>query len=173
MSESGAGKAGTPGTGQGTIAPFDLWTEWMRANMGAVTATPGASVPWLMTPGGSTGEGGAGPPGVGAGWVRANMGAVTATPGASVPWLMTPGVSTGEEVAALPEGAIRHDPLLSTVEKLWDANPVQNVLPLNWVEITRCLQTLWMREMSDPARALQRATDVHATLSQIGRQRWG
>ena len=132
MSESGAGNAGTPGTGQGTIAPFDLWTEWMRANMGAVTATPGASVPWLMTP----------------------------------------GVSTGEEVAALPEGAIRYDPLLSTVEKLWDANPVQNVLPLNWVEITRSLQTLWMREMSDPARALQRATDFNAKLFSATMDTW-
>ncbi|HZF58398.1 MAG TPA: class I poly(R)-hydroxyalkanoic acid synthase, partial [Rubrobacter sp.] len=124
MSESGAGRSGTQGTGQGTMAPFDLWTEWMRANMGAVTAAPGASVPWLMTP----------------------------------------GVSTGEEVEGLPEGAIRHDPLLSTVEKLWDANPVQNVLPLNWIEITRSLQTLWMREMSDPARAMQRAADFNAKL---------
>jgi hypothetical protein len=40
MSESGAGRSGTPGTGQATMAPFDLWTEWMRANMGAMTATP-------------------------------------------------------------------------------------------------------------------------------------
>jgi polyhydroxyalkanoate synthase subunit PhaC len=132
MSESGASKAGAPGTGQDTMAPFDLWTEWMRANMGAPTATPGASVPWLMTP----------------------------------------GVSTGEEVAALPEGTIRHDPLLSTVEKLWDANPVQNVLPLNWVEITRSLQTLWMREMSDPARALQRATDFNAKLFSATMDTW-
>jgi polyhydroxyalkanoate synthase len=132
MSESGASKVGTPGAGQGTMAPFDLWTEWMRANMGAVTATPGASVPWLMTP----------------------------------------GVSTGEEVAALPEGTMRQDPLLSTVEKLWDANPVQNVLPLNWVEITRSLQTLWMREMSDPARALQRATDFNAKLFSATMDTW-
>jgi polyhydroxyalkanoate synthase len=124
MSESGAGRSGTPGTGQATMAPFDLWTEWMQANMGAMTATPGASVPWLMTP----------------------------------------GVSTGDEVEGLPEGAIRHDPLLSAVEKVWDANPVQNVLPLNWVEITRSLQTLWMREMSDPARAMQRAADFNAKL---------
>jgi polyhydroxyalkanoate synthase len=47
---------------------------------------------------------------------------------------------------------------------VWDANPVQNVLPLNWVEITRSLQTLWMREMSDPARAMQRAADFNAKL---------
>ncbi len=104
MSEGSIGNRGsdTPSP----MAPFDVWTEWMRANMGSMTATPGASVPWLMAP----------------------------------------GVSTGEEAAALPEGAIRHDPLLSIVEKLWDANPIQNVLPINWVEITRALQTLWARE---------------------------
>ena len=25
------------------MAPFDAWSEWMRANMGPMTATPGAS----------------------------------------------------------------------------------------------------------------------------------
>src|SRR5215208_7024227 len=85
------------------MAPFDVWAEWMRANMGAMTATPGASVPWLMAP----------------------------------------GIRTGEEVAELPEGAVRDDPLLSNVEKLGDAKPNQNVLPIDWVEITRALQTLW------------------------------
>ena len=38
------------------MAPFDVWAEWMRANMGPMTATPGASIPWLMAPGVSTGE---------------------------------------------------------------------------------------------------------------------
>src|ERR687890_2445916 len=106
------------------MAPFDVWAEWMRENMGPVMATPGASVPWLMAP----------------------------------------GVSTGEEAAELPEGAVRSDPLLSTVEKLWDANPIQNVLPIDWIEITRSLQTLWAREMSDPVRAMERATDFNARL---------
>jgi polyhydroxyalkanoate synthase len=97
-------------------------------------------------------------------WIRENMGSMTAVPGASVPWLMSPGVSTGEEAEPLPEGAIRTDPLLSTVEKLWDANPLQNVLPLNWVEITRSLQTLWTREMNDPGGAVQRATEYNQRL---------
>src|SRR5215218_967828 len=118
MSEGGAndrGEAAVP------MAPFDLWMQWLRANMGEVTATPGASVPWLASP----------------------------------------GVSTGDEVETMPEGAIRNDPLLSTLEKLWDANPLQNVLPINWVEITRALQTLWAREMSDPARAAERAAEYN------------
>ena len=93
MSEGKTGDHGSDIPAQ--MAPFDIWTEWMRANIGPTTATPGASVPWLMTP----------------------------------------GVRTGEEAAELPEGAMRNDPLLSTVEKLWDANPIQNVLPINWVEL--------------------------------------
>jgi polyhydroxyalkanoate synthase len=104
--------------------------------------------------------------------MRANMGAMTATPGASVPWLASPGVSTGEEADPLPRGAIASDPLLSAMEKLWDANPMQNVLPINWVEITRSLQTLWMREMSDPQRAFERATDFNAKLVSATMETW-
>src|SRR5918998_936496 len=127
MSEGRTGGAGTP------MAPFDLWTQWLRSTLGEVMATPGASVPWLMSP----------------------------------------GVSTGEEAEQLPEGAIRQDPLLSTVEKLWDANPLQNVLPINWLEISRSLQTLWAREMSDPVRAAQRATEYNRRLFETTMEIWG
>src|SRR5688572_18152353 len=130
MSEGNTGNRGsdTPNP----MAPFDAWSEWMRANMGAVTAAPGASVPWLMAP----------------------------------------GVSTGEETAELPEGAIRNDPLLSVFEKLSDANPMQNVLPIDWMEISRSLQTLWAREMSDPTRAMERATDFNTKLFDATMRSW-
>ena len=105
-------------------------------------------------------------------WLRSTLGEVTAPPGASVPWLMSSGVSTREEADQLPEGAIRQDPLLATVEQLWDANPLQNVLPINWVEITRSLQTLWAREMSDPVRAAQRAVEYNQRLFQTTMEIW-
>ncbi len=54
------------------------------------------------------------------------------------------------------------DPMLSTIDRMWRANPLQEVLPINWAEITRALQTLWMREMSDPQRAMQAATEYNA-----------
>src|ERR671916_914911 len=97
-------------------------------------------------------------------WLKSNMGHMSATPGASVPWLMKPGISTGEEAEPLPQGAMANDPLLSAVEKLADANPLQNIMPLDWVEITRALQTLWMREMSNPARAMQVVTEYNQRL---------
>src|SRR5215216_6559428 len=132
MSESRTGNGGDRGTETTPMAPFDLWAQWIRENMGSVSATPGASVPWLMSP----------------------------------------GVSTGEEAEPLPEGAIRTDPLLSTMEKLWDANPLQNVLPIKWTEIIRSLQTLWAREMNDPARAAQRATEYNQRLFETTMDIW-
>src|SRR5918997_2709475 len=124
MSEGRAGNGGDRGEAAAPMAPFDVWTQWLRSNMGEVTAPPGVSVPWLVPT----------------------------------------GIFTGEEAEVLPEGAIRNDPMLQVVEQLWDANPMQNLLPISWVEITRALQTLWAREMSDPARATQRATEYNRRL---------
>jgi len=133
MTEGRVGSGGETGEAASPMAPFDLWTQWLRANMGEVTTPPGVSVPWLMAP----------------------------------------GVPAGEVGEALPEGAIRNDPLLRTVETLWDANPLQNVLPISWAEITRALQTLWMRELSDPAGAARRAAEYNRRLFETTIEVWG
>ena len=105
-------------------------------------------------------------------WFMNNMGNMSTTPGASVPWLTSPGISTGEEAAGMPQGTMANDPLLSAVDKMWDANPLNNVMPINWFEITRARQTLWAREMSDPARAMQRATEYNQQLFEATTKVW-
>src|ERR671929_1678101 len=105
-------------------------------------------------------------------WLRNSMGPMSTVPGASVPWLTKPGVSTGEEAQPLPRGAIANDPLLSALDKAQEANPLRNLIPLDWVEITRALQTLWMREMSNPARAVQVTTDFNRRLFEKSMQVW-
>src|SRR4051812_21803781 len=97
-------------------------------------------------------------------WLANSMGPTTTVPGASLPWLTKPGITTGKEVKPLPEGAMANDPLLSALGQVWDANPLSNIIPLDWVEITRALQTLWMREMSNPVRAMQVTTDFNLRL---------
>src|SRR5919107_36786 len=127
---SGAG-IGFPMAGQtAPFAPFEMWMEWFNNNMGNASATPGAGVPWLMSP----------------------------------------GISTGEE--ELPEGAVKNDPLMSAMQKAWEANPVSSVIPIDWIEITRALQTLWMREMSDPVRATQVAADYNRRFVQASMEVW-
>ena len=105
-------------------------------------------------------------------WLTKNLGNMSAMPGASVPWLTKPGISTGEEVEPLPQGAIANDPLMSAMQKLSDANPLSNVIPIDWVEISRALQTLWMREMSDPAQAMQVATDYNRRFFEASMEVW-
>jgi polyhydroxyalkanoate synthase len=67
-------------------------------------------------------------------WIANNMGPMTTVPGASLPWLTKPGVTTGEEVEPLPEGAMANDPLLSAMSRMWDANPLSNIMPLDWAD---------------------------------------
>jgi polyhydroxyalkanoate synthase len=105
-------------------------------------------------------------------WLRNSMGPMATVPGASVPWLTKPGVSTGEEAEPLPEGTMANDPLLSALDKVMDANPLRNIIPLDWLEITRALQTLWMRELSDPGRAMQRATEYNQRFFQETMNIW-
>ena len=105
-------------------------------------------------------------------WMTNNMGPMTTVPGASLPWLTKPGVTTGEETKPLPEGAMANDPLLSAIDKVWDANPLRNIVPLDWAEITRALRTLWMRELSNPQRAVQVATEYNQRLFQTTMNTW-
>src|ERR687886_346006 len=105
-------------------------------------------------------------------WLRNSMGPMSTVPGASVPWLTKPGVSTGEEAKPLPKGAVANDPLLSALEQAQEANPLRNIIPLDWLELTRALQTLWMREMSDPARAMQVTTDFNRRLFEKSMDVW-
>ncbi|MGI8650047.1 MAG: PHA/PHB synthase family protein [Rubrobacter sp.] len=78
-------------------------------------------------------------------WFTGNM-------NAAMPMMVSP----GEEAHAVKSAA--KDPMLAAVEKAWEMNPLQSVLPIDWGGITRSLQTLWQREMSDPNRAFERAT---------------
>jgi polyhydroxyalkanoate synthase len=65
-----------------------------------------------------------------------------------------------------------NDPLLSALSEMWDANPLRNVIPLDWAEIARALQTLWMREMSNPVRAAQVATEYNRRLFETTMNVW-
>jgi polyhydroxyalkanoate synthase subunit PhaC len=54
------------------------------------------------------------------------------------------------------------DPLMSAMERLLrEANPLNELIPINWAEIARALQILWMRQLSDPQRAVQTALEYN------------
>ncbi len=78
------------------------------------------------------------------------------------------GVQTPENADPPFEG----DPILATMDRMWRANPLQDILPINWAEISRSLQTLWLREMSDPQRAMQAAAEYNARMMTATMETW-
>jgi hypothetical protein len=80
-------------------------------------------------------------------WVRNNMGATAWIPSAN-------------------------DPLMLAMENLRNTVPPSNLIPINWKEIAQALQTLWMRKMSNPVRAMQAATEHNRRLFETTMDVW-
>jgi polyhydroxyalkanoate synthase subunit PhaC len=43
-----------------------------------------------------------------------------------------------------------HDPLLKSIEQIWNANPLHDVIPLDWAGIAWALRTVWLRSLNRP-----------------------
>ena len=73
------------------------------------------------------------------------------------------------------------DPLLRSVDQVWNANPLRQVIPVDWAGITWALRTLWMRSMRNPSDAFQKMAEFnsrfwHSTLdawSEVAQRWWG
>jgi hypothetical protein len=49
---------------------------------------------------------------------------------------------------------------------------MSNIIPLDWMEISKALQTLMKRQMSDPQRTMQVATDYNQRLLKTNMKVW-
>ncbi len=90
-------------------------------------------------------------------------------------WQVGPDQLTGN----LLQGAIKqlsemlaHDPMLRAAEDALNANPLRDVIPVDWAEIARALRTVWLRSMSRPEKAIAAATDFNLRLWQSAIETW-
>jgi hypothetical protein len=65
-----------------------------------------------------------------------------------------------------------NDPLMSAMGKLSDANPMSNIIPIERMAISKALQTLHKRQMSDPRRTTPVATDYNRRLFETTMKVW-
>ena len=40
------------------------------------------------------------------------------------------------------------DPTLRSIDQMWNANPLREVVPIDWAEIARALRTVWLRSLA-------------------------
>jgi polyhydroxyalkanoate synthase subunit PhaC len=89
-------------------------------------------------------------------------------------WQMTadaplPDVLTGG--AKQFQESLSKDPTLRAIDQVWNANPLREVVPVDWAEITRALRIVWLRSLGKP-RAAQAVVDFNQDLWRSALQIW-
>src|SRR5215218_8286827 len=113
--------------------------------------------------------------GLWASWMDQMSAPAQASAGQSKPWWeMTAdnpasGVLAGG-VKQLEEG-LSSDPTLRSIDQMWNANPLREVVPIDWAEIARALRTVWLRSLRKPETA-NAIVDFNTDLWRSAQQVW-
>src|SRR4051794_34867837 len=68
---------------------------------------------------------------------------------------------------------IDRDPLLKSADSMWNANPMRDVIPVDWAEVARALRVVWLQSLTDPAATLASATALGANVFRAALDAWG
>ena len=109
-------------------------------------------------------------------WMETNFGKAQDWTGTAKPWWqVTPDDLAGNMLAAgsrqLNE-ILARDPLLRSIDQMWNANPMREVVPVDWAEIARALRTIWVRSLARPGTSLRSAAELNARLWQTAIANW-
>ena len=68
--------------------------------------------------------------------------------------------------------ALAKDPFLRSVDRMWNANPMRDIVPVDWAEVVAALRTVWLRSMARPDAAMAAATELNADLWRSAVEAW-
>jgi len=120
------------------------------------------------------------PSGLWTSWVESiwklasDMGAAPGGLPGQAAWQMSPDQLTGS-LKQLCEMAAKDsilDSILRAADNALNANPLRQVIPLDWAEIARALRTVWLRSISRPERAVAAAADFNLRQGQATMDTW-
>src|SRR5690349_18023901 len=82
-------------------------------------------------------------------WMKTHSGFAQDWTGAGKPWWqVTPDDALGNMLAGGVQQLnemVAKDPMLRAVDDMWNANPLREVIPVDWAGIARSLRTVWLR----------------------------
>jgi polyhydroxyalkanoate synthase subunit PhaC len=61
------------------------------------------------------------------------------------------------------QSSLSQDSTLLSIDQMWNANPLREVVPVDWAEIARALRIVWLRSLRKPSAALA-VTDLNQDL---------
>ena len=77
------------------------------------------------------------------------------TPDAAADQLLASGVKQLNDLLA-------KDPILRSIDQMWNANPLREIVPIDWAEIARALRTVWLHSLRQPGQAISSAAELNA-----------
>ncbi|GAA0568848.1 class I poly(R)-hydroxyalkanoic acid synthase [Craurococcus roseus] len=111
--------------------------------------------------------------GVWTSWMEAMSGpAAQSWTDAAKPWWEVAGDGFPAGGAMQLGDALAKDPFLRTVDRMWNANPMREIVPVDWAEVARALRTVWLRSMSRPGAAMAAAVELNADLWRSAVEAW-
>jgi polyhydroxyalkanoate synthase len=64
------------------------------------------------------------------------------------------------------------NPMLRSLDRMWNANPFRQVIPVDWAEVAWALRTIGMRVATHPGRAFAAAATLQADLWRAAAEAW-
>jgi polyhydroxyalkanoate synthase subunit PhaC len=67
--------------------------------------------------------------------------------------------------------ALDKDPFLCSIDQIWNANPLRDVVPVDWAEAVHALRTVWLRSLARPELAMA-AAELQVDLWRAAMEAW-
>jgi len=68
--------------------------------------------------------------------------------------------------------ALLQNPMLASIDRMWNANPFREVIPIDWAGVAWALRTVWLRSLSNPASAMDAMMRFNAGAMQSAAEIW-
>src|SRR3954452_22367075 len=83
----------------------------------------------------------------------------------------SPGPTSASASSSL-EKAFAENPVLASIDKVWNANPLHDVIPIDWAGIAHALRVVAARSMANPGQAMARAVQFNADVLRSATEAW-
>ncbi len=68
--------------------------------------------------------------------------------------------------------ALLQNPMLASVDQVWNANPLAGIVPIDWAAVAAALRVVWLHALSDPRRAIAGMMRFNAESLQVATGIW-
>jgi polyhydroxyalkanoate synthase len=109
-------------------------------------------------------------------WMESSFGQAQNWMSSAEPWWkVTPDRMAGNMLSAGSKqlnDMLARDPLLRSIDQMWNANPFREIVPVDWAEIARALRTVWMLSLAKPGESMQSAAELNTKMWQSAIDNW-